>query len=354
MSALVPAALRGSVAAGARQSGTPASCAGLVGSSVRWIVPYTVGGGYDVYSRLIAPFLEGEIGAAVSVDNVPGASGTIGARTLQRAATDGSTIGILHVTGLLVAAMSGSASAPHPLRDFTVLSRVAANETVWVTSRRARHRTLESILSATPADPVLFGATEVSSSNFVAMAVAAQLLGLNARFVAGLPGSRESSLALIRGDVDASAFTLESVLDRIEGGDLIPILHVAAGPDSVRGVLDGVPALAGADGLAARQARARGGDVPGALALADTLARLMGLGRVVAGPPGLDEAAASCLGEGLQRALTNPRFIARAEAARRRLDVLPGADTAAMIRRVAEEVDPIVAIVSSAIESLRG
>ena len=42
------------------------------GKTVRMIVGSGVGGGYDVFSRLIAPYLAKTLGATVIVDNVPG------------------------------------------------------------------------------------------------------------------------------------------------------------------------------------------------------------------------------------------------------------------------------------------
>jgi tripartite-type tricarboxylate transporter receptor subunit TctC len=331
------------------------ACAALSGRRLRWVVPYTAGGGYDVYSRLIAPYLEAELGAEIIVDNVPGASGTVGARTVQGAVPDGSTVGILHAAGLLIASMSGSASAPHPARDFTVLGRIAANHTIWVTSPRSRYRTLDSMAAAEPGAPVILGAVEVSSSNFVAMVVAADLLAIPVEFVTGQPGSRELSLALIRGEVDASSFTLESVLDRIDAGDLVPILQIVPDSGAESGSdLDGVPVLGGPDGLAERWARRRGADAGAARATADTLARLMGLGRIVVAPPRMPPDVARCLEAGLQRALADPELHARAAAARRPLDILSGADVTAMIRAVEDAAAPIVTMVSAAIDRLRG
>jgi len=43
------------------------------GKTVRMIVGSGVGGGYDVFSRLIAPYLSKTLGTTVIVENVPGA-----------------------------------------------------------------------------------------------------------------------------------------------------------------------------------------------------------------------------------------------------------------------------------------
>jgi tripartite-type tricarboxylate transporter receptor subunit TctC len=45
------------------------------GKTIRIVVGSGVGGGYDVYARLIAPYLSRALGATVVVENQPGAGG---------------------------------------------------------------------------------------------------------------------------------------------------------------------------------------------------------------------------------------------------------------------------------------
>ncbi len=39
------------------------SCPHVSGKTIRWIVPFSPGGGYDIYSRLIEQFYEERLGA---------------------------------------------------------------------------------------------------------------------------------------------------------------------------------------------------------------------------------------------------------------------------------------------------
>ncbi|MGQ4556530.1 tripartite tricarboxylate transporter substrate-binding protein [Halobellus sp. GM3] len=61
---------------------------------IDFIVPYSTGGGFDAYARLMAPYLEEELGTTVNVRNVTGGGGVVGATELSNADPDGHTLGI--------------------------------------------------------------------------------------------------------------------------------------------------------------------------------------------------------------------------------------------------------------------
>lgn len=62
------------------------------GKAISLVVTYPPGGGADVMARLIAPRMADALGQPVIVDNKPGASGTIAAAQVARAAPDGATL----------------------------------------------------------------------------------------------------------------------------------------------------------------------------------------------------------------------------------------------------------------------
>jgi tripartite-type tricarboxylate transporter receptor subunit TctC len=61
----------------------------FAGKTVRMVVGSGVGGGYDVFSRLIAPYLARTLGATVIVENQPGAGGLVALNRLYVAPPDG-------------------------------------------------------------------------------------------------------------------------------------------------------------------------------------------------------------------------------------------------------------------------
>src|SRR5262245_60310353 len=69
------------------------------GKTVRMIVGSGVGGGYDVFSRLIAPYLAKTLGTTVIVENQPGAGGLVALNRLAVAPPDGLQISLTNGTG---------------------------------------------------------------------------------------------------------------------------------------------------------------------------------------------------------------------------------------------------------------
>jgi tripartite-type tricarboxylate transporter receptor subunit TctC len=59
---------------------------------VRWVVPYTPGGGTDITARIIAQWLSERLGQQVVIENKPGAGNNIGTETVAHAPADGYTL----------------------------------------------------------------------------------------------------------------------------------------------------------------------------------------------------------------------------------------------------------------------
>ncbi len=88
---------------------------------IRLIVPFAPGGGTDFVSRLVGQKLTERLGHAVVIDNRAGASGTIGADLVAKAAPDGYTIGAITAEHAIVANVR---KTPYDLvRDFAPITQ---------------------------------------------------------------------------------------------------------------------------------------------------------------------------------------------------------------------------------------
>jgi tripartite-type tricarboxylate transporter receptor subunit TctC len=92
---------------------------------IRFIVPFTPGGGNDTIARLVGQKLTAVIGQQVIIDNRPGAGGTIGAEAAARSPHDGYT---MFLAGVATHGINPNVRRhlPYdPLKDFEPVSLIA-------------------------------------------------------------------------------------------------------------------------------------------------------------------------------------------------------------------------------------
>ncbi len=92
---------------------------------IRIVVPFTPGGSPDVLARTLGQKITEATGAAVVVENIAGAGGTIGADRVAKASADGYTLLMGHV-GTLAVAPSVYPNLPYdPVKSFVPVAWVA-------------------------------------------------------------------------------------------------------------------------------------------------------------------------------------------------------------------------------------
>ena len=104
------------------------------GKTIKFIVPYSPGGGYDTIARSLAPYLEKYTGTSVIVENVPGAGGNVGAERLFTSKNDGLTIGIMNNQGMIMTQLFDSGAVNFDISEFSFIGRVTAEPVVMYTS----------------------------------------------------------------------------------------------------------------------------------------------------------------------------------------------------------------------------
>jgi tripartite-type tricarboxylate transporter receptor subunit TctC len=348
--------LLASVAAGfsgctSRQTKT--GCDALAGQSIRWIVPYPPGGSYDNFSRLFEAPFERALGAEIIIANEAGGGALVGATKLRDARPDGRTVGILNAPGLLAASISAGPSFPNPARDFSIVGRLGRGRAVVATGANSPLRTVEDLISRSQTKPLVFGLTGAGSNNLVAIAGITALLGLRTTYLAGYGGSREETLAVMRGEVDLVSTSYESLQSSLASGDVRPILQVSSETISTLPAMQGVARLAGPDGWAARRAAATGRTAAQAAEDAQALDDAFGAGIVVAAPKGLPAELLACLRARFDVAAADPLFLQAAKAADRALDTGNGVEGLKAIEAAEAHLVRFAPLIREAIERIR-
>jgi tripartite-type tricarboxylate transporter receptor subunit TctC len=92
---------------------------------VRFIVPFTPGGGNDTIARLIGQKLTGVLGQQIIIDNRPGAGGTIGAEVAAHSPADGYTMFLAGVATHGINPNLRKKLPYDPVKDFEPVSLIA-------------------------------------------------------------------------------------------------------------------------------------------------------------------------------------------------------------------------------------
>jgi tripartite-type tricarboxylate transporter receptor subunit TctC len=120
--------------------------------TVRLIVPTAPGGNIDVVGRLFADRIKDTLGQSWIVENRPGASNTLGAAEVARAAPDGATL--LTNADIHLMAKHVMRQVPYdPVADFTPISRFATSPLVLVGHPGKTPADLESLAAEMKASP---------------------------------------------------------------------------------------------------------------------------------------------------------------------------------------------------------
>jgi tripartite-type tricarboxylate transporter receptor subunit TctC len=328
--------------------GLPTSaCATLSGKTVRWLVPSKPGGGYDAYSRLIQPFLEARLNARIRVENRPEAGGIVAALTIRDARADGTVIGIVNAPGLLAAKVVGNDRAPDVSSDFTILGRVMGIQYLVLAGRDSGISNIGELLAIARQRTVLIGVSDSGSTSFFTVPVITSLLGVEHALVTGYVGNSARSLAVMRGEVDIVVLNYDSNSNRLDNGELIPLLQVTGEP--VRHI-GPIPSLSD---IASRQAALTHRTPEQARQEADLLNQIVSTGRLVVAPLGLPEPLEACLGDAMLEVLGSDGLRRAAESARLSLAPLDRTSAEKNIDMAVGEIHRFEPLLRKALEQVR-
>ena len=210
--------------------------------SVTVIVPFPAGGSTDMIARAMAQHMGEKLGQPFVVDNRPGATGTIGATAVKRAAPDGYT--------LLVASLGPDVITPHlvkniaydAVKDFDYITLPVQAPNVLVAASAQKARTVAEVVAALKAQPgkISFASSGNGSSDHLSAELFWQQSGTSGVHVP-YKGDAPAINDLLGGQVDFSFQNVNAVLQHIRAGKLHAI---AVTGDKRSPVLPDVPTLA--------------------------------------------------------------------------------------------------------------
>ena len=169
------------------------------GRTIRIVVGFGPGGGYDLYARLLAKHLPAHIPGApkVVVENMEGVGSVRAANYVYEAAPrDGSVIAAVNQNAPMYQLLGGTGARFRAEEASFIGSLANSNEVLytWHTSGVAS-------LDDAKAREVVLGAVAVTSDSYIYPTVLNGLLGTRFRIVNGYGGGQTLNLAVERGEV---------------------------------------------------------------------------------------------------------------------------------------------------------
>jgi tripartite-type tricarboxylate transporter receptor subunit TctC len=175
------------------------------GSTVRVIVPASMGGSFGLYGQLVARHLGKHLPDQPNViaQSMPGAGGLAALSYVYNAAPkDGSVVIVPHISVVLATILNPDVK--FEADKFVYIGRMASAASVGMVHPRVG---IKSVADART-KPHTYGATGVTNNTALAPMMFNRMAGANIRVVPGYPGLSDLFLAIERGEVDGLAATV--------------------------------------------------------------------------------------------------------------------------------------------------
>ncbi|MCV0439224.1 MAG: tripartite tricarboxylate transporter substrate binding protein [Hydrogenophaga sp.] len=188
--------------------------------TVTLVVPFPPGGSTDLIARTLQPKLQEKLGGTFVVDNKPGATGTIGATQVVRAAPDGHT--------LFVSSLGPFVIAPHLIKvtydapkDFDYISVAVQAPNVLVVPVASPHKSMADVQTFLKANPgkMTFASSGNGSSDHLTAELFWQQTGTTGVHVP-YKGGGPVMTDLLGNQVDSSFMNINTAMPQIKAGKL--------------------------------------------------------------------------------------------------------------------------------------
>lgn len=207
--------------------------------TIRMVVPFPPGGGFDTVARPFAEKMSSLLKQAIIIDNKAGAGGNIGTAEVAHAPHDGYTI--LFANEILATNPNIYKSVPFdPIKDFEPIVMVATTPLALAVYPGLPAKDLAELIALSAKEPITFGTPGVGTSPHLF----GELLNLKTRLrLRHIPyrGTGPAITDAIGGHIDAVLTTASALTQHIDGGRLRGIAILS---DKRSALLPNLPTLA--------------------------------------------------------------------------------------------------------------
>ncbi|MGV9315153.1 Bug family tripartite tricarboxylate transporter substrate binding protein [Streptomyces sp. NPDC003691] len=190
---------------------------------LRFMVPNTPGGGYDITARTAAKNAEdADLTHDIEVFNLPGAGGTVG---LARLVSEHGNGKLAMSMGLGVVGAVHANKTPKTLADTTPIARLTQEQGIVVVSKDSPYKTIQQLLEAWKENPrklTVGGGSSPGGPDHLAPMLMAQAAGIKPKSVNYIPfdGGGELLASILGNKVAFGVSGVSEYLDQIKSGEL--------------------------------------------------------------------------------------------------------------------------------------
>jgi tripartite-type tricarboxylate transporter receptor subunit TctC len=324
-------------ALGAQQASAQTSEDFYKGKTLRLVVGYGPGGGYDIYARMIAPYIAKALNANVIVENQPGAGGITALNRTMTNTPDGLQMMIVNGLGAALAQLTDQQGVRYDLAKLSHLGTVSASPWVWLVGSNSPIKSVADVMankrrymwsSSGPIDGLSDGAAFTCAA-----------LQLDCGIVLGYPGSNEAALAVAKGEMDMIYVSDTSANNYVKAGQNRGLATM--GRVKSRFFPD-LPTIFDATKVS-----------PEGATLFDFHSTAENLGRILVAPPGIPADRLAHLQAAVKTALSDPTLVAEGEKTQRYVDFIDAETTRKATVSVVADITPaqkkrVIEIIASA------
>ena len=187
---------------------------------IKMVIPLAAASAVDNAARIVAQHMSATLGQNIVIENLPGASGQIGADKVAKAAPDGYTIGGFNDSIMtMLPNLYGNKLPWDILRDFEPVSLVATVEWGLVASNASPYKSAADLIADAKARPgkIDYGSGGIGSPQHIAMALFDSIAGIQMTHVP-YKGASQAALGVAGGEVPVSMQGIATVASLVRGG----------------------------------------------------------------------------------------------------------------------------------------
>ncbi|MDP4594873.1 MAG: tripartite tricarboxylate transporter substrate-binding protein [Beijerinckiaceae bacterium] len=279
--------------------------------TIKIIVGYGPGGGYDTYARLLAGPIAKKLGAKAIVENQPGAGGINALNKLVIAKPDGLSFMIVNGTAAAMAQLAGQRAVRYDLGKMSTLATIAKSPWVWMVHKDSPIKTIDDAIKSTK--EIRWAASGPIDGLSDGALFTCEALKLKCKVIYGYKGSNDAGRAVMQGEMDAIYVSDTSAFNYAKAGGVRAVAVINRKPSrffkDIKPIFDTVKLSKEAEWLF------------------DFHTTVEDLGRIFVAPPNMQPGRLKVLQDAIGAVLTDKDIIAMGEKSRRYIDYVDAAQT---------------------------